>query len=103
MTSYLSDPKNLDWQELCATGIAPMYRSGLPGVWDAIVAWWKGRDRYAVATPIVFSVWVKSVSGEPMKVEIAGVQAIPVKEPEPDTSDIPEAGEEWFQKARVKK
>jgi hypothetical protein len=63
------------WERFCESSIAPIYRAGWLGIWDAIVAWRRGTDRYAVATPITFSVWIKSRDPAKLTIEVTGQQA----------------------------
>jgi hypothetical protein len=71
-----NEPK---WERFCESSIAPLYRAGWRGVWDAIVAAAMRRDRYAVATPITFSVWIKSRDPAKVTIEVTGQQAEPAR------------------------
>ena len=49
-----------DWQQMMTTTLVPCVREGWRGVWDALVAAIKGNPRLTIATPVTYSVYVKT-------------------------------------------
>jgi hypothetical protein len=74
VSKMMDEPK---WERFAESSIVPFYRSGWLGVWDSIVAAIRRKDRYSVATPVVFSVWIKSRDPAKVTIEITGQSAEP--------------------------
>lgn len=58
-----------EWRRVMKLTLVPLHREGWLGVWDALVAAITRRPRFSVASPVTFSVLVKTA--DPLQIQVS--------------------------------